>query len=386
MGDVEVVRYTYRLRPGVAARRVLDSEAGMARWVWNQCVATDRDCRAEGVRLSYGQMSAKLTVWRSQHDWLSEGSQGVQQQTVRAWYQARQASFNVRRRQQPTFHARHRTRPSVEYTRNKFAISAGRLCPSKCPPIPVVWSRDLPNPPSSVRVYRDAVGDWWASFVVEREPEKFPEADSAIGIDWGVRVVATTTAPLFDLPHAEHGRKAAKRLAHYQRQMFRRMPAKDQPGSKRHERAKQTVAKAHRKVVWQRQDTARKWARRVVENHEQIAVEDFKPKFLAKSKMAKKSADATIGATKRILIEYGQRAGRNVVLVPAAYTTMTCSECGTRTKDRLGLEERIFRCDGCGHTADRDRNAARTILAAAGFNGASADCVSHDPPSGNRAA
>lgn len=108
-----------------------------------------------------------------------------------------------------------------------------------------------------------------------------------------------------------------------------------------------------------------------------IAVEDFKPKFLAKSTMARKAADAAIGAAKRELIERGTRAGRTVVLVPPAYTTMTCSECAAKTKSRLGLGVRTFGCDNCGYTAGRDLNAARTILATAERNRASAEDISH---------
>src|SRR5690606_7016381 len=59
----------------------------------------------------------------------------------------------------------------------------------------------------------------------------------------------------------------------------------------------------HRKLARQRQDAARKWARRVVAAFDQIAVEDFKPQFLATSSMAKKAADAAIGGTKRVLVE-----------------------------------------------------------------------------------
>lgn len=382
---VEIVRYTYRLRPGAVALRALERAGDHARWVWNECVATDRARRTDGERLSYAAMAAELTGWRGEHAWLAEGSQVVQQQTVRTWWAARRHSFKVKGRRQPRFHPKRLTLPSMEYTRNGFCVKGGRLALAKCPPIPVVWSRDLPSNPTSVRVYRDAVGDWWASFVVEREPERFPAADAAIGIDWGVRETATTTDPTFDLPHPQHGRRAAARLARYQRQMARRKSERGQADSVRHGKAKRSAAKQHRTVTRQRQDGARKWARRVVEHHDQIAVEDFHPKFLARSTMAKKAADATIGATKRILLEYGQRAGRDVRLVPAAYTTMTCSECGARTK-RLTLAERTFACPACGLVLGRDRNAARTIFAAAGFNGASADCVRHDPPSGRSAA
>jgi putative transposase len=42
--------------------------------------------------------------------------------------------------------------------------------------------------------------------------------------------------------------------------------------------------------------------------------------------------------------------------------TKTCWRCGM-VKQRMGLAERIFRCDGCGLVADRDRNAAANLAA-----------------------
>lgn len=107
------------------------------------------------------------------------------------------------------------------------------------------------------------------------------------------------------------------------------------------------------------------WARGVVAHHALIAVEDFRPQFLARSTMARKAADAAIGAAKRELAEQGTRAGRKVVLVRPAYTSMTCSRCFARAKQRLELGERTFRCSACDYSACRDRNAARVILAVA---------------------
>jgi putative transposase len=111
-----------------------------------------------------------------------------------------------------------------------------------------------------------------------------------------------------------------------------------------------------------------------------IAVEDFRPKFLAKSTMALKMADNGIGLTKTELIERGTRAGREVVLVKPAYTTMTCSHCGTGAKDRLLLSQRTFQCSACGFSDGRDRNAARTILATAGQYRADVDRKTFRPP------
>ncbi|WP_204038568.1 RNA-guided endonuclease TnpB family protein, partial [Micromonospora qiuiae] len=188
---------------------------------------------------------------------------------------------------------------------------------------------------------------------------------------------ATTTDAAYDLPHLGHRRRCAAQLARVQRRMSRRRRPRGNPPSKGYLRAKRQVAKLHKKATRQNTHDARQWARRVVTDHAVIAVEDFKPSFLARSTMARKAADAAIGAAKRELIERGTRAGRKVVLVPPAYTTMTCSQCGTRAKQRLGLGVRTFRCGDCGYTACRDRNAARAILATAERDRVGADDVRH---------
>src|SRR5699024_10767547 len=107
-----------------------------------------------------------------------------------------------------------------------------------------------------------------------------------------------------------HSKTAAQKLARYQRMMARRKPAKGQPASKGYKKAKRQAAKVHKKVSRQRTDTARKWAKRVVTDHDALAVEDFQPKFLAKSTMARKAADAAIGATKTALVEIGRASWR----------------------------------------------------------------------------
>lgn len=95
-----------------------------------------------------------------------------------------------------------------------------------------MWSRELPSRPSSVRVYRDSLGHWYASFVVATSAEVLPATGAVIGIDWGVAETATTTSDAHDLPHAEFGSRAAQRLARYQRQMARRKPKHGQPSSR----------------------------------------------------------------------------------------------------------------------------------------------------------
>ncbi|MEU0519880.1 transposase [Streptosporangium sp. NPDC006007] len=205
--------------------------------------------------------------------------------------------------------------------------------------------------------------------------EALPATGRAIGIDWGVKETATTTGDDHDLPHPEHGKKAADRLARYQKMMARRRPRRGQAASKGYGKAKRQAAKVHKKIARQRRDTARKWAKRVTADFDQIAVEDFKPTFLARSTMARKAADAAIGATKNALIEMARKHGRTVHLVHPAHTTMDCGRCGARTKRALPLSERTYTCTTCGAASPRDKNSARVMLVRAGLNPAGVEGV-----------
>jgi putative transposase len=377
VSDVEeIVRYTYRLRLGANAERALLDEWHRCRFLWNEAVHQQKS----GNKPTFCKLSKLLTEARGKSAWLRAGSQVAQQQTLRNYAAALDHSYKVKDRGKPTFKARKKTQPSLEYTTRGFSIRDNRLRLPGGVTVPVVWSRELPSAPTSVRVYRDSLGHWYASFVVRRAVEPAPAAAGSIGIDWGVTMTATATDPAYDLPFHGHRRRCAAELARAQRKMSRRRRPRGHAPSSGYRRARREAARLHKRAQRQNTHAARVWAKRVVAEHQTIAIEDFRPRFLARSTMARKAADAAIGAAKRALIERGLRAGRKVVLVPPAYTTMTCSECFARAKQRLGLVERVFRCEHCGYTADRDRNAARTILATVDPDRAGVDDVRHCLP------
>ncbi|MEV7232547.1 transposase [Streptomyces sp. NPDC051020] len=383
-------RYTFRLRVSSTARTALSAEWARCRWVWNECVAVSRKVhahnRATGGKATCGpaQLDRMLTEARAAMAWLRDGASVPQQQVIRDFAKSRakaqkdiKARLPMRRRAgMPWPKKKREALPTLNYTRRGFRLKDGRLHLAGGIVLTVVWSRDLPADPSSVRVYRDAVGHWYVGFVVETEREPLPATGRVIGIDWGVKETATTTSDTHDLPHAQYGKKAQAKLTRYDRMMARRKPKKGQAASKGYRHAKKLRAKLYKKVANQRQDTARKWAKTVVRDHDALAVEDFRPKFLAKSTMARKAADAAIGTTKRALIEMGRKHGRAVHLVHPAHTTMDCAQCGARAKHALPLSERTYTCTACGAVSSRDKNSARVMLVRAGLNPASADLVS----------
>ncbi|MEI5033882.1 transposase [Streptomyces sp. S1A(2023)] len=383
-------RWTFRLRVSSSASAALGAEWNRCRWIWNESCAKSKQTHLANKNLPEGtdrttcgpaQLDKMLTEARKTMSWLREGSSVPQQQVIRDFGKSRAKAQKdirgrlpmARRAGMPKWKKKNEARPSLNYTKRGFRLKDGKLHLAGGIALTVVWSRTLPADPSSARVYQDSLGHWYCSFVVPAEVQPLPETGRVIGIDWGVKETATTTSGDHDLSHAQHGRNAAQKLARYQRMMARRKPGKGKPGSKGYRTVKRLTAKLHKKVARQRQDTGRKWAKSVVRDHDALAVEDFKPKFLAKSTLARKAADAAIGATKAALIEMGRKHGRAVHLVHPAYTTMDCRHCCARAKHALPLSERTYTCTRCGVSSPRDKNSAHVILNRAGLNPASAD-------------
>ncbi|GAA0914544.1 hypothetical protein GCM10009549_29050 [Streptomyces thermoalcalitolerans] len=233
------------------------------------------------------QLDKMLTEARARTPWLREGASVPQQQTIRDFARARTKALKDianrlpvhQRAGMPRCRKKRKALPTLNYTRRGFRLKDGRLHLAGGIVLTVVWSRNLPSAPSSVRVYRDSLGHWYTSFVAAAEVQPLPAASAVIGVDWGVCETATTTSAAHDLPHPQHGRTAARKPA-------RRKPPEGKPESRGYQHAGRQAAKLHKKVARQRQDTARKWAKKVVRDHDAVAVEDFRPTFLARTTMA----------------------------------------------------------------------------------------------------
>ena len=200
------VRYTYRLRPSKTTAAYLHREAGMCRYVWNQMVARSKQISVTNQQklvanpnttnletFGAAQADKYLTHLRQTaqdpktgEHWLKQGSSVAQQQTVRDFSTTRNRALSTlnnpktRRVGFPRFRSRKNTLPTLNYTKRGFTLKPdpnGRLrlaLPNKTF-IPVVWSRPLPSPPSSVRVYPTHPLDDYGRFLLlalERSPAR----------------------------------------------------------------------------------------------------------------------------------------------------------------------------------------------------------------------
>ncbi|MET7729058.1 RNA-guided endonuclease InsQ/TnpB family protein, partial [Streptomyces mirabilis] len=198
------LRYAFRLDPGPGQRVALARAFGCARVVYNDAVAARERARREGAAFpSAGALSKTLITEAKlspERQWLSEVSAVILQQALRDVERAYTNFFasvkGVRKGARvgaPRFRSKRDARQAIRFTANaRWKITeAGRLLLPKIGEVKVRWSRRLPSLPSSVTVIRDAAGRFFASFVVESDPDadlaRMPEADGlpSVGIDLG---------------------------------------------------------------------------------------------------------------------------------------------------------------------------------------------------------
>jgi putative transposase len=140
-------------------------------------------------------------------------------------------------------------------------------------------------------------------------------------------------------------------------------------GSNRREETRRQVAKLHYRISCVRSDAIHKATSSVVAKAKPpemrpclVGVEDLNVSGMMKNRrLARSVADASIAEFRRQISYKCSWCGVELVVVPRFEpTSKVCSRCGC-AKDDLTLSDRTFACEACGHTADRDENAADNI-------------------------
>lgn len=259
----------------------------------------------------------------------------------------------------PRFRSSKDSRHSIRFTKNsRFVITAGgKLRLPKIGDVAVRWSRKLPSEPSSVTVFREASGRYFASFVVAVDAMPLPDLDSEVGIDLGLTTFAvlsngrTISSPRFF-------RRAERKLRKAQQALSRK-----KKGSRNRVKARTRVAKAHARVRDARADWAHKASTAIIRENQAVYVEDLCVKGLARTRLAKSVHDAGWGLFARLLEEKAERYGRWFSRIDRFFpSSQLCAKCGAIDGPKP-LAVRVWTCR-CGAGHDRDHNAAQNILAA----------------------
>ncbi len=362
--------FKYKLQPTAEQEGAMEFILRRCRELYNAGLQERRDAWQQcGVSITAASQSAQLPAIKEVRPEYRDIHSQVLQDVLTRLDRAFQAFF--RRVQQgetagyPRFQAANRYN-SFTYKQfgNGATLDNGFLVLSKIGRIAVRWSRPLVGTPKTVTISREADG-WYVCFSCADVPVRpLPPTGQQTGIDVGLRVFLIT-AEGDVVQNPRHHRHGEKQLVKAQRRVSRR-----KRGSNRRRKAVKLLAKAHQKVQRQRRDFHHKTALALLRQYDTIYLEDLRVANLVRNRHLSASiSDAGWHAFRTILAGKAAYAGRQVVLVPPAYTSQDCSgvlpdgsRCGERV--RKSLSARTHVCPRCGLVLDRDLNAARNILRA----------------------
>jgi putative transposase len=212
--------------------------------------------------------------------------------------------------------------------------------------------QELHNP-SGARIVKRASG--WYLQVIDEVAETSVESNKEIGIDVGLKYfVADSEGNKVKPP--QFFRKAQRKLRVQQRKLKNKTKL-----SKRWKKQVWQVAKTHEHIANQRKDWLHKLSRNYADNNGVVYAEDLNILGLLKNRhLAKSISDVSWNIFLNMLDYKLKMLGRDLVLVPAHYTSQKCSSCGELVQKSLSVRTHL--CPYCGFIADRDTNASLNIL------------------------
>jgi putative transposase len=213
-------------------------------------------------------------------------------------------------------------------------------------------------PTSGVQILSATVseqaGHWYVSGQVEQEQIVPPNRGPVVGIDLGIKHLATLSDGEV-IPNPRH----LKRL--------QRVVSRRQKGGKNRKKAVRKLAKLHRQIKQQRRDTLHQVTTRLAKSKSVLVIEDLHVRGMLKNHhLAQAIGDVGFYEFKRQLLYKASWYGSSVILADQwEPSSKRCSKCGWIDAD-LTLADRTFHCEQCSLVLDRDLNAAINLEQLAG--------------------
>ena len=332
---------------------------GVARFVYNLCVATHRFCRTNRLPWpSWQDLNKEFNACKQeQFPFVTEVSYRVAEGAIRDFGTAianwRDPNTKGRR---PTFHKKRLTGTG------SFRAAAGvrdiRYNGKRRIQLPYLGSVKLDHTLPKGIIYEAHIsfrnGQWLLSINYWKPPVEQPEPDTRTengAADTGINPSATDSeGATWGNPKAYY--QAEQKLGRWQRAQARRTR-----GSRGWWEAQRRIDRLHRRIVHLRKNAIHLMTSELVHKFQNLVIEDLNVAGMMQGTTPKAQADASMAESKRQLIYKGQWHHCAVYLAHRFYpSSKTCSNCGY-VNAKL-KRKRYWQCPSCTIIHERNFNAA----------------------------
>jgi transposase, IS605 OrfB family, central region len=204
----------------------------------------------------------------------------------------------------------------------------------------------------------ERAGRWFVSIQVEQE---IPDPQNSVGkprvgVDLGIKSLAVVSdGTAYENPRALN--QQMKKLIRLQRSVSRKIK-----GSANRKQAAEQLARCYVRISNIRNNSLHQITTQLAKTKSVVVLEDLNVSGMMKNRrLARAIADVGFSEFRRQMAYKGQWYGCEVVIADRFYpSTKRCSNCGN-TKQEMDLAQRVYECEACGTTIDRDLNAAMNL-------------------------
>ena len=370
--------YRVRIYPTDNQRREINKNIHAARAIYNLGLEMQNNAHADGRQyIGFYDMITEFARMRNydpDKSWLKSISVGTMRETLHNLDTAYKRFFKGQNRH-PKFKSRKSAKQSFSIRSDRTSIQGEYIRVSGLSDYLILAKNH--QIPSNARMHNTTISfdgmNYWFSCTIEREPidiSDIPKTEP-IGIDVGiVNLLTTSDGEFYKYSDTTKLDKRLKRLQrrlskdyqqYYQQSLDTRTKYEDIPKSKNHYKRLIKRLKTIQTISHKRMNDIHTATKRVVDkNPSAIVIETISVKHqVAENPWIRKYAPhMAFYETQRQLQYKAALRGIPVIKADASYpSSQLCSCCGARGK----LNHRKFTCPICGHTEDRDLNAAKNL-------------------------
>lgn len=346
-----ILSHRIALDPTDKQRRYFAKACGCARLVYNLALAEWGRRRLSGDTCNIYEIKKDFNEFKYEaYPFLKNLHRDCHSQPFANLQKSVKNFFN-KKSDYPRFHKKGQ-KDSFYVSNDKMRVGAKMV---RLPVIGWVRMRDklrLKGDIASATVSRQA-DRWFIAIQVDvGEFSKKRTGDKIVGCDVGIISALTLSdGTKFDAPKPL--KKVLRKLRRVQRKWSRQVK-----GGRNYKKTAKKAARIHARCANMRKDFWHKTTTQLCRENQAIAVEDLNVAGMMKNrKLSRALLDVSFGMM-RPMLEYKSKIYGNQIIVVDRWfpSSKTCSCCGLK-KD-MPLERRIFECNSCGATLDRDVNAA----------------------------
>lgn len=354
-----ILSHKIELDTTVRQRRYFASAAGCARFVWNQALAEwNRQYQAgekpSGMKLKKEFNDKKYELF----PWMRTVHRDAHAQPFANLDKAFNAFF-LGTSARPTFKKKGKSRDSFAVANDKFRLDGETVVLPKIGHVRLTEPLRFTGKIMGAVVSRTA-GRWFIAIQVDvGEFHKLRSGDGIVGVDLGIKV-AMTLSTGEQLQGPKPLKTQLSKLARANRELARR-----QKGSANRHKTKLKLSKIHARVARIRNDWLNKATTNLCRQNQTVVIESLHVRGMVKNRrLARSISDMGFGEFARQMIYKSAIYSTRLIVIDRWFpSSKMCSTCGHIKKD-LTLRDRVYECDSCGMSLDRDLNAALNLRAA----------------------